>query len=63
MTTIHHQIRANCPPARVWALLGDLEAVPCYNPTVRAAQVQGERRAGVGAMRACELKAAGRPVA
>ena len=62
MTTIHHQIRANCPPARVWELLGDLEAVPRYNPTVRAAQVLGKQRAGVGAMRACELKPKGRVV-
>ncbi len=62
MTTIHHQISANCPPARVWALLGDLEAVPLYNPTVRAAKVQGEQHSGIGAMRACELNPKGRVV-
>ena len=31
MTTIHHQVQANCPPERVWALLSDLEAVQRYN--------------------------------
>ena len=62
MTTIHHEVQANCPPERVWALLSDLEAVQRYNPTVRAAMVQGERRTGVGAERACELVPKGRVV-
>jgi hypothetical protein len=62
MTTIHHEIRANCPPARLWALLSNLEAVQQYNPTVRAAAVQGNQRAGVGALRACDLKPNGRVV-
>jgi len=46
----------------VWALLSDLEAVQHYNPTVRAAAVQGSQRAGVGATRACDLKPKGRVV-
>ncbi len=62
MTTIRHEIRANCPPERVWALLSDLEAVQRYNPTVRAASVQGKQRAGVGATRACDLAPKGRVV-
>jgi ligand-binding SRPBCC domain-containing protein len=62
MTTIHHEVRASCPPARVWALLSDLEAVQTYNPTVRAAAVQGGQRAGVGATRACDLEPRGRVV-
>ena len=62
MTTIHHEVQANCPPERVWALLSDLEAVQRYNPTVRAAMVQGARRTGVGAERACELVPKGRVV-
>jgi hypothetical protein len=36
MTTIQHEVEANCPPQRVWAILADLEAVQRYNPTVRA---------------------------
>ena len=62
MTTIHHEVRANCPPGKVWALLSDLEAVQRYNPTVRTATVQGGRRTGVGAERACELVPKGRVV-
>ena len=55
MTRIHHEITANCPPERVWAYLGDLEAVAKYNPTVKAATIRGPKRSGVGAVRACEL--------
>jgi len=62
MTTLRHEARANCPPERVWALLADLEAVQRYNPTVRAATVQGGQRTGVGARRACELVPKGRVV-
>jgi ligand-binding SRPBCC domain-containing protein len=62
MTTIRHEVRADCPPERVWALLSDLEAVQRYNPTVRTAIVQGTRRTGVGAIRACELLPKGRVV-
>lgn len=62
MTTIRHDVRAHCPPARVWALLADLEAVGRYNPTVRAATVVGDARSGVGARRACELVPDGRVV-
>jgi ligand-binding SRPBCC domain-containing protein len=62
MTTIRHEIQANCPPARVWALLSDLTAVERYNPGVRAASVEGTPRAGVGARRACVLLPKGRVV-
>src|SRR5262245_61369000 len=36
MTALRHDVRANCAPKAVWALLGDLEAVQRYNPTVRS---------------------------
>jgi uncharacterized protein YndB with AHSA1/START domain len=62
MTTIHHEVRANCPPERVWELLSDLEAVERYNPGVRSAAVQGNQRKGVGAERSCELEPGGRVV-
>lgn len=55
MTTLHHEIEAACPPASVWAVLADLEAVQHYNPTVRTAAIRGSRRTGVGAERVCEL--------
>ncbi len=62
MTTIQHEVQANCPPERVWALLSDLEAVQRYNPHVRSAAVHGARRSGVGAERVCELVSKGRVV-
>jgi hypothetical protein len=62
MTIIQHEIEARCAPARVWALLADLEAVERYNPGVRAAKIQGPKRTGVGATRMCELLPKGRVV-
>lgn len=60
MTTIEHDVHAACAPERVWALLGDLEAVARYNPGVRRAAIEGAPRAGVGAQRTCELAPKGR---
>jgi len=62
LTIIRHEIRANCSPERVWALLSDLEAVQRYNPGVRAAGIDGQQRTGVGARRFCELVPKGRVV-
>src|SRR5262245_23975570 len=62
MTTIHHEVHAACPPARVCALLADLEAVQHYNPGVRRAVIEGSQRRGVGARRSCELLPKGRVV-
>ncbi len=62
MTIIRHEIYANCPPARIWELLADLEAVRRYNPTVRDALVRGALRTGVGAERVCDLLPRGRVV-
>ena len=62
MTIIQHDLDARCSPDRVWALLADLEAVQRYNPGVRAASIEGDRRSGVGAMRVCELAPKGRVV-
>jgi hypothetical protein len=60
MTIIEHEIRANCPPERIWALLSDLSAVERCNPTVREATIRGAQQRGVGAVRACELVPKGR---
>lgn len=62
MTTIHHDVRAACEPARVWALLADLEAVQRYNPGVKQAHIEGPLRTGVGARRSCDLVPKGRVV-
>jgi hypothetical protein len=62
MTILRHEVQADCSPERVWALLSDLEAVQRYNPNVRVAMIQGARRTGIGAERACELVPRGRVV-
>ena len=62
MTVIRHQLQARCAPDRIWSLLADLEAVQHYNPGVRAAKIQGDRRLGIGAVRVCELLPKGRVV-
>jgi hypothetical protein len=62
MTVIQHDVHAECPPERVWALLADLEAVGRYNPGVRRAALEGTQRVGVGAQRSCELVPRGRVV-
>jgi hypothetical protein len=62
MTIIRHEVHADCPPERVWALLADLEAVERYNPGVRAARIEGSVRTGIGAKRVCALHPKGRVV-
>lgn len=62
MTTIHHDVHANCPPERIWALLADLASVEHYNPGVRQARIEGAQARGVGARRSCELVPKGRVV-
>jgi hypothetical protein len=62
MTTIHHEVQAACPPARIWALLADLKAVERYNRGVKRAAIEGVQRSGVGAQRSCELVPQGRVV-
>jgi hypothetical protein len=62
MTTLRHEVHARCPPEAVWRLLGDIEAVQRYNPGISAAKIEGTQRAGVGAMRSCDLRPRGRVV-
>jgi Polyketide cyclase / dehydrase and lipid transport len=62
MTVISHELAAKCPPARLWAILSDLEAVEKYNPTVRSARIGGACRTGKGAVRECALVPKGKVV-
>jgi hypothetical protein len=62
MTVIRHRVQARCTPDRIWSVLADLEAVERYNPGVRAAKIQGDKRTGIGAVRVCELLPKGRVV-
>lgn len=59
MSTIRHELNADCPPAQVWALLADLEAVKTYNPMVRETRVVGPSHRGEGAVRECDLRPSG----
>ena len=60
MTVINHQLDAGCPPGRIWDLLATLDAVPSFNPGVRAARVRNGQARGVGAERECELMPRGK---
>jgi len=62
MATIRHDLQAECPPERIWALLADLEAVERYNPGVKRAAIEGMQTSGLGARRSCELVPKGRVV-
>ncbi|MCA1813693.1 MAG: SRPBCC family protein [Halobacteriales archaeon] len=59
MTRLHHEVRIDAPPATVFALLDDLEAVQRYNPVVARTRYTSEARSGVGAARHCEFQPKG----
>lgn len=59
MSIIRHELQANCPPSRIWALLADLGAVQTYNPMVRSTRILGATSSGVGAVRECDLRPSG----
>lgn len=62
MSIIRHDMKAACPPQRLWALLADLTAVAVYNPQVRVARLRGARAHGIGAERECDLAPKGKVV-
>jgi hypothetical protein len=56
MTTLHHEVKINAAPEKVWAVLADLEAVQHYNPLVAHVRYTSENRESVGASRHCDFK-------
>ena len=54
--TLNHSIEINSSPAKVWAVLNDLEAVSHYNDQVETAVCLTNNREGVGASRSCTMK-------
>ena len=56
MTTLHHEVKINAVPEKVWNVLADLEAVQYYNPLVVKTHYTSENRDGVGASRHCDFK-------
>jgi hypothetical protein len=60
MTIISHRFETAASPEKLWRCLSDLTLVKDYNPTVLSAEVQGNARSGIGALRSCELKPKGK---
>jgi len=59
MTVIEKTIEIAAPPARVWKLLGTLDALERYDPGVARSQITSTERDGIGATRQCDLKPGG----
>jgi uncharacterized protein YndB with AHSA1/START domain len=56
MTILHHEVKINAAPEKVWNALADLEAVQNCNPLVAQTRYTSENREGVGASRHCDFK-------
>jgi len=59
MTTLHHQIKINASPEKVWKVLANLEDVQLYNPLVGKTIYISQNKEGVGAARHCDFKPKG----
>lgn len=59
MTILHHEVKINAAPEKVWNVLANLEAVQHYNPLVAQTRYTSENREGVGASRHCDFKPKG----
>jgi Polyketide cyclase / dehydrase and lipid transport len=55
MPSIEHSYQAGCSPEALWAVLSDLNSVSRTNPLVRAVEIVGPKRTGLGATRRCQL--------
>lgn len=58
-TKLQHDVLIDAPPAAVWAILADLEAVAAYNPGVKTARYVSANREGIGASRVCDFRMGG----
>jgi uncharacterized protein YndB with AHSA1/START domain len=58
-TKLQHHIVIDAPPAAVWKVLADLEAVAAYNPGVERARYVSANREGIGASRVCDFRMGG----
>ncbi len=59
MTVLEVSIEIAAPPARVWELLGTLDALERYDPGIVRSKVTSTERTGLGATRQCDLKPGG----
>ena len=56
MTQLHHEIKINAAPEKVWEALANLETVQHYNPLVASTKYTSANREGVNAARHCDFK-------
>ncbi len=59
MAILESSIEIAAPRARVWALLGTLDALGRYDPGVTRSKITSHERTGIGASRQCDLKPSG----
>jgi len=59
MTKLHHEIKIDASPERVWKVLANLEEVQHYNPLVEKTNYISTNKVGVGAARYCDFKPKG----
>ena len=59
MATLESSIEIAAPRARVWELLGTLDALERYDPGVTRSKITSHERTGIGASRQCDLKPGG----
>jgi uncharacterized protein YndB with AHSA1/START domain len=59
VTVLEASIEIGAPPARVWELLGTLDALERYDPGIARSKITSTERTGVGATRQCDLKPGG----
>jgi len=59
VTVLEASIEIAAPPARVWAVLGTLDALERYDPGITRSKVLSTARTGIGATRQCDLKPGG----
>jgi uncharacterized protein YndB with AHSA1/START domain len=58
-TKLQHDVLIDAPPAAVWKVLANLEAVAAYNPGVERARYVSPNREGIGASRICDFRMGG----
>ena len=59
MTQLHHEIKINASPEKVWEALANLETVQHYNPLVAKTKYISTNKEGVNATRYCDFKPKG----
>jgi hypothetical protein len=59
VTILESSIEIAASPARVWELLGTLDALERYDPGVARSRITSSERSGVGATRQCDLRPGG----